>query len=96
MKRIVFCIVWFVVFSVGGVMIGGAIVGGMAGSKLKVGNMSEAYAQGKQAGYTAGSEFGHQYGSRMILGAFIAAVIGSVAGVLPGTKNKPSAEDALK
>lgn len=91
MKRIFFCVIWFAVFGIVGVMGGGAVAGGIAGSKLSVSNPSEAYAQGKQAGYIAGAEFGRKYGKHVLLAALIAAIVGTASGILPGTKKKSSA-----
>lgn len=89
MKRIVFGIVWFVVFWFGGLVIGGAVAGGIAGAKVQPGSLSEGFDKGKEVGHAAGAEFGQKYGGHMLIGALVLAIGGTAFGVLPGTKKKP-------
>lgn len=88
MKRYVFGVIWFIVFSFGGLFLGGAIVGGIAGAQVEAGGISEAAAKGHQAGHAAGAEFGRKYSGLIFLGALVLAVAGTATGVLPGTRKK--------
>ena len=80
MKRIVFGVVWFVVFWLGTSMICGGIIGAQAGAGTT--NYQDGYA----AGQAAGQEFGRKYGLLIILGSLGLSVLGTVKGFLPGTK----------
>lgn len=80
MKRVIFGIVWFVVLWFGILIGGSAVVGGVAASKV------QGQQQGASAGERAGREFGERYGAVILFGALAVAVVGSAAGVLPGTK----------
>ncbi|MET0332910.1 MAG: hypothetical protein ABW190_01460 [Rhizobacter sp.] len=89
MKRIFFGIVWFLVLGFGGLVLGGAVVGAMAGSQVNATNMSDGYTKGQQAGEVAGAEFGRKYAGVILIGALVISVVGTATGVLPGTKKKP-------
>lgn len=80
MKKLGFGIVWFLALSMGAIIVGGAIVGGMAGAE----NPENAQA----AGEAAGQAFGEAYSGMIFLSAFIIAVLGSIFGLLPGTKSE--------
>lgn len=85
-KRIVVGVIWFVAFYVFASVVGGGIAGGVAASKLG----KNANAQtGAAAGARAGEEFGKKYGMFILFGSAALAGIGTVAGILPGTR--PSA-----
>jgi hypothetical protein len=96
MKRIFFGFVWFVVLSLGGLVLGGAIVGGIAGANVGSKNFSEAVSKGHDAGHAAGSEFGRKYGGVIILGALALSIVGTATGVLPGTKKRKQADKSAE
>ena len=84
MRRIIFGIIWFflIFFTISG--LGGAIVGGIAGSKTR--DPQQVYLAAQGAGY----EFGKNFGGLILLTSLITAVAGSATGILPGTKKKNS------
>jgi hypothetical protein len=94
MRRVLFGIVWFFIFAIGGLAVGGGIAGGVAGandaadSKDPPTTFSEGYRRGSIAGHSAGQEFGRKYGRLIVLGSLLFAVGGSVFGILPGTKRR--------
>jgi hypothetical protein len=94
MRRVLFGIVWFFVFLFGGLMIGGAVVGGMAGHQSVTASanppttLSGGYNTGYEAGHSAGQEFGRKYGSLFLVGSLLLAVVGSAFGILPGTQQR--------
>jgi hypothetical protein len=94
MKRVIFGILWFVVFVFGGFFLGGGISGGIAGSKVQATSISEGYPKGKEAGAVAGAEFGRKYGNAIFLGALVLSVVGTATGFLPGTKSRKKDDDA--
>jgi len=94
MKKIAFGFIWFIIFWLGALTIGGAISGGIAGAQVDATTASEGYQQGQAAGYEAGAAFGKKYGRIIFIGSILAAVGGTLAGVLPGTRSRPSQEDA--
>ena len=94
MKRIVFGILWFVVFSFGGLILGSGIAGGIAGSKTQATSAAEGYEQGKELGTVAGREFGQKYGTAIFIGALVLSVAGTATGFLPGTKSRKNNNDA--
>jgi hypothetical protein len=82
MKRIAMGFVWLVVLYFGILGIGGALLGGSAGSEGK------NFDQGYQAGHAIGVGFGKQYGTLVLIVAISGAVLGTMSGLLPGTKRK--------
>ena len=94
MRRVIFAIVWFVIFAVGGLGIGGAIVGGAAGADAAAGSktppttFSDGYRVGYNAGHSAGQELGRKYGGLILLVSLVLAVGGSALGILPGTRRR--------
>lgn len=90
MKRILFGVVWFLVFGFGGLVVGGAIAGAIAGSQVEATSLSDAGTKGEKAGRAAGAEFGRKYSGVVWLGALVLVIAGTAAGVLPGTKKKAS------
>jgi hypothetical protein len=82
MKRVLMGIVWFIVLYLGVLIIGGAIVGALAGAGQP--NPQQA----AQAGRLAGNDFGQTYGALILIGSLLVAIAGSVTGILPGTKKK--------
>jgi hypothetical protein len=87
-KRIVFGVVWFVVFYLSACFIGGGIAGGIAASKL--GKNANA-TTGAAAGARAGEEFGKKYVMYILFLSATFAGIGTVAGILPGTRSGAAA-----
>jgi hypothetical protein len=84
MCRIVsgFCWFLFVWFGLGGISaaVMGAIVSRQAGPVA----FSEAYAIGQKVG----GEFGRKYGRYFMISGLLVAVVGTAAGVLPGTRRQ--------
>jgi hypothetical protein len=98
MKRIIFGIVWFIVFWFGTLIIGGMTFSASHGSELlnqsmNAANPSEAYDAGYKIGHAAGAEFGKKYGRALLFGSLFLAVAGTITGVLPGTKPRKKKED---
>jgi hypothetical protein len=92
-KRIVCGLAWFVAFYLIASMVGGGIAGGVAASKLG----KNANAQtGGAAGARAGEEFGKKYGMYLLFGSMALAGIGTVAGILPGTRPSASPEQVAQ
>ena len=77
-KKIAFGVLWFIVLLVGISMVGGMLVGGIAGAQ----DPSNA----AQAGQLAGEKFGATYGPFIMLAALVISISGTIAGFLPGTK----------
>ena len=92
MKKFFLGFVWFIVIYFGVIIAFGtyaAFAGGADGT-LNPENAAEA-------GRVAGERVVEEYGLIIFLIAFLAAVIGTVKGFLPGTKSKPTwkkAEDS--
>jgi hypothetical protein len=92
MRRVLFGIVWFFIFLFGSLMLGGAVVGAMAGHQAATAStnppttISGGYNAGYQAGHAAGQEFGRKYGTLFLLGSLLLAIGGSGFGILPGTQ----------
>jgi hypothetical protein len=82
MKRLIMCLVWFVVLYFGIMGVAGALVGSAAGSGGK------SFNQGYQFGYVAGQEFGKKYATVVLLIAVGGAMLGTFTDALPGTKPK--------
>ena len=78
-KRIVFGFIWFVVLYLGSCTITGAIVGGMLASRTS-GKISNEEAANAGAGAVLAIR---EY---LLFGTALAAGLGTLAGVLPGTK----------
>lgn len=97
MRRVLFGLLWFIVFWFGTLVLGGAVVGAIAGSRAAQmqspsGSFREqfdkGYEAGHQAGRGAGEQFGRQYGTYVLIGALIITVTGTALGILPGTKRR--------
>lgn len=83
-KRILIGLVWFVGIWFLARVVCGAIVGGIASSHLAAQVVGQA--QGYAVGQRAAIEFFQQYGLLVLLGSLAAAVVGTITGVLPGTR----------
>jgi hypothetical protein len=79
-RKICFGFVWFLILILGTLILGGGVVGAIAG----VNDPANSFA----AGQAAGQAFGQAYGGMIFLASLIIAVIGSIFGWLPGTKSK--------
>lgn len=88
MKRLFFCVVWFVVFWFGALLLGGTIAGAIAGARVQASSFSQGYSQGELAGQAAGAAFGEKYGGILFIASLALSIGGTVAGVLPGTRKK--------
>ena len=86
MKRVLFGLIWFFAFAIGGVATMGAVAGFTAADTAKASNFSE----GVHAGDAIGRKVGAKYGGFVVLGALFLAAIGTAARVLPGTKGRVS------
>jgi UPF0716 family protein affecting phage T7 exclusion len=82
-KKIIFGIIWFVVIFVLSYSIGGIVYMKAAGV---------ATTGGFQAGLEAGRAFREAYRIYFFIGSLILAVIGTVTGILPGTKRQAPAK----
>ena len=86
MKRVLFGLIWFFAFSIGGLATMGAVTGYVAANRANASNFSEGF----RAGDATGRHVGAKYGTVVILGALFLAAIGTAARVLPGTKGRIS------
>ncbi len=86
-RKILFGFLWFVVIFVVSYLIGGFIYAVATGV---------AASGSFQAGRTAGIAFRQTYGNYFLIGALVLAIIGSAAGLLPGTKKKPRKRNLIK
>jgi len=82
--------VLFIVFFFGTCLVGGAVVGGLAGAH------TTNYEEGRAAGQKAGQEFGRKYAALMMVGAGgvagLIAIVVPICGILPWCK--PERQDA--
>ena len=78
MKKIGFGLLWFVVFFMGTTILGGLIVGMIAGGNDP--------ANAAAAGEAAGRAFGENFGKGIFLMSLVIAVAGSFFSWLPGTR----------
>jgi len=83
LRKILFGVLWFIVFDLGSAMLIGGVVGGIAGTKDP--------QHAAQAGGAAAQQMVSSLVPYMFAGALLAAVLGASFGVLPGTKSKPKA-----
>ncbi len=79
---------WFFILFFGINIIGGAIVGGMAGADFG-GDMEGA----QRAGAEAGEAFALQYMEWILYGSAAIAVLGSIFGILPFTRHRRGRRD---
>ncbi|MGB8168684.1 MAG: hypothetical protein WCF18_14400 [Chthoniobacteraceae bacterium] len=87
-RRILFGLLWFVVFWIGTLTLGGGIAGAIAGGQSSddAQTFGQGFDHGYQAGVVAGMRFRRQFGPWILAGAATLAVAGTAAGFLPGTK----------
>jgi general stress protein YciG len=82
MKRVLLGIVWFVVFYLGSCAAIGFVAGGIAGATDP--------AHAAEAGREAGQHIVKPLVPYLFGGSVLLAILGTVYGVLPGTKKKAS------
>ncbi len=80
MKKVGFGVLWFLVLSMGCLMLGALVVGFTA----DINGPANAQASGE----AASRAFGRDYGGIIFLVSLIIAVLGSIKGWLPGTKSQ--------
>jgi len=90
MKRVLFGIMWFLVFWIGTLGICGAVIGSTAASNSPTPpqNFSQGFTAGYATGHAAGYEFGRKYGGLILLGSLGVSILGTAFGILPGTGRK--------
>jgi hypothetical protein len=82
-KRVIFGLIWFAVIFIISYAIGGYIY------MKTTGVVSEGgFQAGLEAGRAARSAYRHAYIIYITFGSLILAIIGTVSGILPGTKEK--------
>jgi hypothetical protein len=90
MKRTIFGILWFLAFVLLTIEIGGKVarhrVLNMQITPEREKALSEAAARGIDIGNIAEGEFVAEYWPFIIFGSLVAAIGGTTAGALPGTK----------
>ena len=82
MKKFVFGLVWFIALYFAGCMAAGGIAGAVASS-----NHSSVEAA-QQAGAEAGAKVVTEYHGYIVALAAMLAAMGSIGGVLPGTRDR--------
>ena len=79
MKKIGFGLLWFLALSMGVLLLGGMIAGGVAGANDP--------ANAEALGHAAGEEFAQTYTGIIFLSSLLISVAGAIMGWLPGTKS---------
>jgi len=89
-RRLAFGCVWYVVFWLGLSIVGGGLAGAAAGNQQAISNPSiqQRFDRGYQVGFTAGQEFQQRFGRTVKIAAVVLATVGTLAGILPGTKRE--------
>ncbi len=80
LRKIGFSVLWFLALSMGILLMGGMIAGGIAGVKDPM--------NAEAAGEAAGQAFGEEYAGMIFLISLIVAIVGCFLGWLPGTRTK--------
>jgi len=89
LRRIVFGLVWFVSLWFNGLLFGATIAGywqPLQGSPPR--NFSESVNRTRVTGRAAAEKFDRKYGREVLLGAIAISGLGTLFGVLPGTRPK--------
>jgi membrane protease YdiL (CAAX protease family) len=85
MRKILFGLVWVIIFYFGSIMLIAMVLGGVAGYRAgKEGHHERA----GEAGRIAGQKFATEYGGVMFLISIVASGIGTSTGLLPWTRKK--------
>jgi hypothetical protein len=88
-RRFLFGLLWFLAFSFIFGAVGGGIAGGRASAeRAQSGHPAQGAEQSFVVGMQAGQEFHRLHGGQVRLAAIVCAFVGTVAGILPGTKGK--------
>jgi len=82
MRRLVFCLLWFVLFAVVALMVSGIVV------SLNACPGTEEFSAGYDCGKLVSEQFMAKYRLSIVAGALLLAIVGSLAGVLPGTRRR--------
>lgn len=90
LRRLTFGCFWFAVFWVALNVIGGGIATSIAGTRPPpdAASVKKNYSYAPEIDPSASAEFRERYGFYVILGAVGLAAVGTVAGVLPGTRRR--------
>lgn len=90
-RRVLFGIFWFGVFTLALLTIGGGIAGASASGEVSAQTQAGArpgFSEGYQVGVAAGAEFRERYGRLVVASAAVLAAAGSFVGLLPGTRKQ--------
>ena len=81
MRRLLFCLLWFVLFAVVALMVSGLAVALSCPE-------TEEFSVGYECGKAATEQFMGKYRLPIVAGALLLSVAGTLAGVLPGTRKR--------
>ena len=82
MRRYAFGLLWFVLFTFVALMVGGMVVA------LNACPETEDFSVGFDCGKMAAEQFKENYRLPIVAGVLLLSIIGTVTGVLPGTKKR--------
>jgi hypothetical protein len=82
MRRLLFCLLWFVLFAFVALMVSAMVVA------LNGCPETEEFSVGYDCGKMASEQFMSKYRLPIIIGTLVLSVVGTLAGVLPGTKKR--------
>lgn len=82
MRRLLFFMLWFVLFTVLALIISGIVIA------LNSCPDAEEFSVGYDCGKLASEQFMAKYRLPMVVGIFLLSLTGTLAGILPGTKKR--------
>ena len=82
MRRLLFCLLWFVLFAVVALAISGIFV------SLNACPETEEFSVGYDCGKMASEQFMARYRLPIVVGALLLSLAGTFFGVLPGTRKR--------
>jgi hypothetical protein len=82
MRRLFFCLLWFVLLAIVTLMVSGMVVA-VSGCPE-----TEDFSVGYDCGKMVSERFMGKYGLPIAIGALLLSIVGTLAGVLPGTKKQ--------
>ncbi|KAB8195623.1 hypothetical protein FKV24_004965 [Lysobacter maris] len=82
MRRVLFCLLWFVLLAFVSLTVAGMVVA------LNTCPETEEFSVGYECGRMASEQFMARYRLPIVLGALLLSVAGTLAGVLPGTRKR--------